>query len=259
MLRDVMGAVTLFQGRENLIQGMNYTYLLVNVGSFIVPFLFSFHPKLNFFGRWRYAWPAIILTMVPFLIWDFSFTAFGIWGFTPAYLTGIYAGILPFEEVLFFICIPYSCLFTYHCFSVLIQRNFLAKDVRYITWTLLVLCASLGSAFWNHLYTSFTFLGLALMLAVVNFIIKAQWLSRFYFTYLILLIPFCIVNGILTGTGLDAPVVWYNNAENMAIRIGTIPFEDVFYGMFLFLVNVSIYEYLTKVRKKDNGSNTTTY
>jgi len=53
-----------------------------------------------------------------------------------------------------------------------------------------------------------------------------------------------VVNGLLTGTGLDKPVVWYNEAEIIGWRIGSIPFEDVFYGMLLILCNVLVYEWL---------------
>ena len=60
--------------------------------------------------------------------------------------------------------------------------------------------------------------------------------------YLFLLIPFFIVNGILTGTGLEAPIVWYNNQENLGVRLLTIPIEDAFYGFELILLNVFFYE-----------------
>ena len=62
---------------------------------------------------------------------------------------------------------------------------------------------------------------------------------------MVILIPFLIVNGFLTAI----PVVLYNDAENLNLRIYTIPFEDIFYGMLLVLMNIVIYEKL-KNRKK---------
>ena len=62
----------------------------------------------------------------------------------------------------------------------------------------------------------------------------------FLFSFAIMLIPFLIVNGFLTAI----PVVLYNTAENLGIRIYSIPFEDIFYGMLLILMNIVIYEKL---------------
>ena len=60
------------------------------------------------------------------------------------------------------------------------------------------------------------------------------------------------MNGILTGTGINQEVVWYNNSENLGIRMGTIPVEDSLYSLSLMLMNITILEYLKVRFKKHN-------
>lgn len=70
------------------------------------------------------------------------------------------------------------------------------------------------------------------------------WLSKFWFSYVIVAIPFFICNGILTAK----PVVLYNNDENLAIRMYTIPVEDLMYN-FIMLAGVTIlFEQFRKTR-----------
>lgn len=220
---------------------MKYTYLLVNFFTIIVPFLFSFHPKLNFYKTWKAFFPAVMATGLFFLVWDWYFTRLGVWGFNEKYLIGTYVANLPLEEVLFFFCIPYSCVFTYHCLDLWMDER---RNDKFITPILIVsfLCTALF--FTNNSYTLFAFLTLALLIIFAKYILRVQWLIKFYLIYLILLLPFLIVNGVLTGTGLDSPVVWYNENEIIGWRILTIPFEDIFYGMAMVLMNLSIYKRL---------------
>jgi hypothetical protein len=43
--------------------------------------------------------------------------------------------------------------------------------------------------------------------------------------------------------------VWYNNSENLGIRLGTITFEDIFYGMLLILGTLYFYEKFEATRQ----------
>lgn len=221
-----------------------YLYLALDLGSILVPVLFSFYPKKHFASTWR-AWvPAIVAPAILFIIWDEWFTAMRVWGFNPTYLTGITFGHLPMEEVLFFLCIPYACLFTYVAVNYLKKEEPLAGEGLRVSWTLIVGLIAVGLKNYDRWYTAVTFLGLAAYLLYLVLVIKPKYLGRFYFSYLFILIPFFLVNGVLTGSWIENPVVWYNDEENLGIRMGTIPFEDTFYGMLLILMSVSIYEWL---------------
>jgi lycopene cyclase domain-containing protein len=227
---------------------MNFLYLILDLGAISVPFLFSFHPKINFYKKAKFAWISILSAALIFIVWDIYYTHLGVWGFNPRYLSGFMFFNLPIEEVLFFICIPYACLFTYYCFTLFVDSLIFKKAETFITAILLVFLLVFGFLNFPKLYTFYTFIPLAITLAGLKFYFKMPWLNKFYFSYLVLLIPFTIVNGILTGTGLEEPVVWYNDLENMGFRILTIPFEDVFYGMLLILLNVTLFEIQNKVK-----------
>jgi len=230
---------------------MKWLYLLINFCTVIVPVLFSFHPKLNFYKNWKAFFIANAIVAFIFILWDLLFTHLGVWGFNPNYITGIYFFNLPIEEILFFICIPYACVFTYHCLNLFIKTSWPAKTENIFVYTLAVVLLFTGIYFNDKLYTASTFISLAIVLFILKYFLKIKWLGKLLTIYPILLIPFFIVNGILTGSGLPQPVVWYNNSENLGIRLFTIPFEDIFYGFELILLNIVFYEYfLNKDLKK---------
>ena len=227
----------------------NYLYLIIDLAAISLPLAFSFYPKANFSKKWKSLWPAILITAIFFLVWDEWFTQMGVWGFNPEYLSGIYLSSLPIEEILFFICIPYACVFTYEAVGFLSKRDYLKSYAPKITLSLIVLLFIIGALHTDRWYTSTTFLSCVLFLLYLHFIFKPDYLGKFYLSFLFILIPFFIVNGILTGTGIESQVVWYNDAENLGIRMGTIPVEDTFYGMLLILMNVTIFEFLQQKNK----------
>ena len=186
---------------------MKSLYLLINLFTVIVPVIFSFHPKLQFYKHWKAFFLSSIIVALAFILWDIQFTKLGVWGFNPNYVTGIFLDNLPIEEVLFFICIPFSCVFTYHCLNIFYQYKWKPKTETFFIIILSILLFAIGIINYDKLYTFYTFVSIAILLILLKFAIKITWLPKLLSIYPILLIPFFIVNGILTGTGIKQPVV----------------------------------------------------
>lgn len=219
-----------------------FLYLFLDLGALIIPLLFSFHPRIRLDLHWRALWPAIILVAALFIGWDVIFTRMGVWGFNPKYLIGIDLFGLPIEEWLFFICIPYACVFTYFVFNELSADPWSPRYARTIAWTIVVCSSVIGIMNWEKWYTASTFFALGATFAVVLIANSINFLGRFLICYAALLIPFFLINGTLTGYFTTDPVVWYDDTENLGIRLGSIPIEDTFYGMLLILLNVVLFE-----------------
>lgn len=215
----------------------HYTYLLVDVCSVIVPFLFSFGPKIAFYRQWRYLWLPMLLTAAVFIAWDVVFTRAGIWSFSEKYTLSLRILSLPVEEWLFFLAIPYSCVFIYASLETLLPNKG-RDDVGWrIAWPVALLLILIAGIFYFRAYTFWAFAGCGAALLITYFLrkkIPEFKMSRFLLSYAVCLIPFFVVNGILTAL----PVVSYNNQENLGVRLYTVPVEDVFYGMLLMLGNV---------------------
>lgn len=222
-----------------------YTYLLVDLFCILVPFLASFHPKVNFYKQWKYFLIPCFAVAAFFIAWDVLFTHLQVWSFNPDYLIGIYVFNLPLEELLFFICIPYSCVFTYYCLKTFLKFPASGRLSFAGSWVLIVFLLVLGLANLPKLYTSVSSLFLALWLVVLT-IKRVDFLPVFFISFVILQIPFFISNGILTGGYTDEPVVLYNNHYNLGLRADTIPVEDFIYAMLLIAMNVTGYEILRR-------------
>lgn len=177
-----------------------------------------------------------------YIIWDIWFTEIGIWSFNVKYITGIKLYNLPIEEVLFFFIVPYCSVFIYeciHCYFPDLKTNNLFEKIFQTIGVLLFIVAMI---FCGRYYTFITFslnsIVILLFFMFKKYIVEVN-ITKFIISYFITLLPFLVVNGFLTAL----PVVKYNDGHNMGVRIYTIPFEDVFYGMLLIFLNICGFEY----------------
>ena len=225
-----------------------YTYLLINLCTILFPLALSFDKRVQFYKKWPQLWPGMLITGIFFTGWDILFTRQGVWSFNPRYITGLAVFNLPVEEMLFFLTVPYACIFIHACLNYYIKRQIPDWLSKVILILLLIASVYLSVTNYSHLYTLVVF-GLLFLVLLLNLLIWGySWLSRFYFTYLIVLIPFAGVNGLLTAL----PVVRYNAHEILQLHAGPIPAEDFFYLMALLLMNMGLSEYFTRRRQKLN-------
>lgn len=223
---------------------MKSLYLLLDMATLFFPLLLSFDKKVAFYKQWKYLFPAIAVTALVFIAWDVYFAWQGVWQFSNAYTLGFRILGLPFEEWLFFLSVPYACVFIYEVCRVYIGKPVWARGGRVLAGAAAVLLIGLGIVFHTRIYTCFNFCLAGLLLAWQAWRGRYSYLGVFWLAYLIQLLPFLLVNGILTGSFIASPVVMYNDAENLGLRIFTIPLEDMVYSLSLLLLPVSILELL---------------
>jgi lycopene cyclase domain-containing protein len=224
---------------------MKSLYLLLHIFTLAFPLIRSFEPRIQYAKKWPTLFPAIFITAAFFISWDIIFTQKGVWGFNENYLIGIFLWGLPLEEWLFFISVPFASVFIYECVRYFLPGIKTGRSFRILTVSmafLLLVMAVINDqkayTFWNFIFAGSFLILVALM--------NPHWLGKFWVAYSIHLIPFLFINGILTGSFLEQPIVWYNNGENLYFRIFTIPIEDFVYALLLLLMNITFYEVLNK-------------
>jgi lycopene cyclase domain-containing protein len=219
--------------------------------SILVPFALSFDKKLQFYKHWKYLLPSIFVVAFFYIAFDVLFTKLDVWGFNPLYHLDKMVLGLPIEEWLFFLIIPYASIFL-HESLVLYFPNFRLKNgSSRILSAAIIFCLLVAISFnLDKAYTVYIFSSVIIALAL-SFFDKSKVINSYYLTFLVILIPFIIVNAILTGSFIDHEVVWYNNNENLGIRFLTIPIEDFGYAFSLILFNLFL---IAKFRNRTKNS-----
>lgn len=228
---------------------MKTEYLIFNIIVFAGPLLFGAIRPFYFINRWKYTIVPILIPAIIFLVWD-SIVTYSHWHFNEKYVLGIFIWGLPIEEILFFISVPFACLFTWE----MIRRRTDEKELLWINKLRLFfyLLTPIGICFFisgkHYTGLAITFLGLAVLLDQLlstNLILQ----KRFYFYLLLVLLFTLVFNGYLTWR----PVVTYGVEYQLDFRIFTIPIEDFVYGTALIFMNTSIYQKI--INKKDLSEN----
>lgn len=217
-----------------------YFYFIVLFITILYPLLQSFEKRLKYHTKWKYVMVSVIAMMLIFIPWDVWFTRQSVWEFNKAYTVGFSILSLPIEEWLFFIIIPFSCVFIHEVLNFYFNTELNEKPYRIMFAILASLLAILSVVYADRLYTivCFSLCSAALFVVVVY---TPSWIGRFFRTYLVSLIPFLLINGLLTGSFTEQPIVSYHSSEIIGIRILNIPIEDTIYNLLMLLLVIASY------------------
>ncbi|MFN4973424.1 MAG: lycopene cyclase domain-containing protein [Bacteroidota bacterium] len=223
-----------------------YSWLML--ASFIGPFALSFDKKVAFYKSWPGLFAGITLNGILFILWDGWFARTRVWGFNSQYVWDFRINDLPVEEWLFFFVVPYASVFIYACLKAYLNRAPFEKIKHHLTLLFAVFTFTLALFNSEKAYTFYNCVIASLVLTVHYLFLKKEWMGYFWMAYLLHLVPFFIVNGILTGAATTEPVVWYNDSENLGIRLYTIPLEDTVYALTCLLIPVTVMEWWLQKR-----------
>lgn len=218
---------------------MRWLYLLLDLGTLICPLILSYDSHVRYYKAWKNSLLSAVITAVPFIVWDIVFTSNGFWGFNPDYLSGIYVFNLPIEEILFFIVVPFACTFIYEVIKYFFRNYTMLIFNRAFEMAIPIYAVSLVLMGDIGYYTLAVVISSALVLL---WQLQQRDLRYVGLAFLVSLIPFFIVNGILTGFCTAQPIVWYSEAQKVAPRLLTIPMEDILYSYTLLVANILLFE-----------------
>jgi lycopene cyclase domain-containing protein len=213
------------------------TYLLIDFLIIIFPLFLSFDKKVTYYKNFLSIAVSSIIVGVIYIIWDSVAVSRGDWSFNQDFVTGYNIFNLPVEEVIFFITVPYSCIFIYE----VIRSYFRERELNLNIWIVMgsiIITTGLAVIFSGQYYTFTVLLFSALFLLIAYSFFRSILKSRVYWLSIIVsYLPFFIVNYFLTSL----PVVEYNEKAVWGIRIITIPLEDFLYSYSLISFWLIVY------------------
>jgi len=225
-------------------------YLLIDILIVIFPLISNIKWKFKYHHYHKHLFPSIAIVGSSYVIWDIIVTHRGDWWFNSKYLIGVNILGLPIEEILFFVTVPYSCIFIYEnlCHFTIEKEVIYSKFFYYLIMTLFFI---FGLIYVKQDYTILSLFSCGLFFLVSNTFYSKILKSRNYWLYIIIsFIPFIFFNYLLTSL----VVVFYNPDAILGIRITTIPLEDFFYNYSMLSFYLLVYVYF-----KDNWSGKSTH
>ncbi len=196
--------------------------------------------------NWILTLPGMIFTSIILAMMDNRFLENGIISINDAYILGVTVWNIPIEQWLYYFLLSISSVFIFKTVKLNIDNK---KPNIYLSISLILLLVAgiMTYVFRAHIYFFFILFLLTIYWAYIIFRNKFKHsLKAFFISFLVLLLPFLIFQGILTAL----PVVTYYNAHIIGYNIFSIPIESIFLLFLVLLINNTFYLYLKALKQQ---------
>lgn len=207
---------------------MKHLYSLIALAVLAGPLALSFDDKVHFWTHWPAVAIASALTGLLYLFWDSLVVRRGDWSFNPKFTGTFRLFHLPVGEILFFVSVPYACLFLFE----VVKAYFPNGDLITVNPTSLyagaLVFVAAAAVFRKHGYTVLAMASVAIFLSTLALTHPTlAGRTEFWIWMGLCFVAFALVNGLYTAL----PTIWYNPKAIWGIKIGPIPLEDFFYNL----------------------------
>jgi lycopene cyclase domain-containing protein len=218
----------------------------------VFPLIFSFERRwIKFYKKIKPILVSLFIVGIFFIAWDAFATSRGDWSFNTNYVNDLKLLGLPLEEILFFVTVPYSCLFVFESVLHFIGDKKLFSDQKWAFSIIGILITLSAFGFFNKEYTFLAILSVGISILFVSTVNVKILSSRAYWIYIFLtLILFLIFNYILTSF----PVVEYSSTAITGFRFTTIPIEDFLFNFSMLTCYLTTYLWASKKLINDGTS-----
>ena len=223
-------------------------YFSLMLASVFFPVVLSFDKKVAFYKNYQAILLAALACLLFFVPLDVFYTHYGVWGFNPRYYMLSFCG-LPESEWLFFVVVPYCCLFIHACLNAYFPIVQPAKLIRPLLIVLFSLFGLLSVFSYNLAYTSSKSALAAMFCLHALYYNSPKENHQFIRSYLVSILPFLLINSVLTGSFTQSPIVVYTESENLVPYLGrvfSIPPDDFIYNFLLVYLSIYVFEQARK-------------
>ncbi len=224
-------------------------YLYINIAIILFPLLLTFEKRIKYYSKIKNLIVTILLISSLFVFWDIFATYRGHWSFNPHYVLGTKFLGIPLEEVLFFITVPFSCIFAYEGIKYYLKDSKLFSTNKWIPTIIGILFLALAFLSIGGEYTTLALASVGITIIFIsNFMIEIFFSKLFWIYIAFTIFVFLIFNYLLTSI----PVVEYSSLAIIGFRVITIPIEDFMFNFSMLTLYLAVYLWVSKRRSSKN-------